>query len=494
MIRVSVSSIRLLSLLFLLLFSRPSALLHTGESCRTTLECEPPRRCYDTALFQPCLASGACVCIPPEINLCNSTEDDCPENETCARREDTTFSCVSNVIISAKGSPSRSIEQVKKTPLIPICPSGPRPLMPSIPGRPNGMPAPNGLPAPKPNGLNAELCQVGTCAPGLSCVTLVSIGNSQFTLSCAEGFMFGACHPTDARGSCKSEDDCNQREACASTAVTGRMCRPVAELNRLPRAGKKTVIIFKKKGVRSRFLGGGRQPNPTFTPTVSFGASPSASITPVIGGAGGMDSPKPTPMDGVAPPSPSPTRVGTTTPTPMSSKATKTPAGTPSKVVPVQQSQTAVPTQAASVTVTGTATATVTATASATGSPSSSEQAEESVEAQEGVCVSVEHLKGMDRRLLVFKQDRWSKVVCDKWESCGTHGHMVFYQGEGMMMRSYCKIVGCVERVMRVNSPRYSRALRVDSKSDGLMFSSFAARWTTRVEEHLLRHMMRIGL
>lgn len=63
-----------------------------------------------------------------------------------------------------------------------------------------------------------------------------------------------------------------------------------------------------------------------------------------------------------------------------------------------------------------------------------------------------------------------------------------------MMMRSYCRKVACVEKRMYVNSMRYKKGLRVGSRTDGLLYTAFAARFETSVEESVLRGAVRVGL
>lgn len=72
---------------------------------------------------------------------------------------------------------------------------------------------------------------------------------------------------------------------------------------------------------------------------------------------------------------------------------------------------------------------------------------------------------------------------------------MVHYQGAAMMMGSYCDLVGgCVRETRLVNSPRYRRAMRVASRTEGLAFTALAARYETRSEEAVLSAAVRMGL
>ena len=112
------------------------------------------------------------------------------------------------------------------------------------------------------------------------------------------------------------------------------------------------------------------------------------------------------------------------------------------------------------------------------------------------VCIGVHHLGKFEKRDLVFSNHRLTRVLCDVKDSCATPGHMVLYRGKGMMMRSYCDVVkgGCETRVMNVNSPRWKRGLTIESKSDDLSFTAFAARWESKVEEGVLQSAIRVGL
>lgn len=109
----------------------------------------------------------------------------------------------------------------------------------------------------------------------------------------------------------------------------------------------------------------------------------------------------------------------------------------------------------------------------------------------EPVCVDAEALAGLD---LVFEKHVMASVLCDKFGSCATKGHIVAYHGRPMMMRSYCDLVGCVRKVLLVNSPVRRRGLRVQSRTEGLEYTAFAARFGTRVEEVLLSAAVKIGM
>lgn len=110
-----------------------------------------------------------------------------------------------------------------------------------------------------------------------------------------------------------------------------------------------------------------------------------------------------------------------------------------------------------------------------------------------GPCIASEHLTHLGRNELAFEEDELQRVLCDTYGSCATPGHVVVVHGRSMMMSTYCEKADCIGRVMHVNSPRYIKGLRLSSKTVGLTFSAFAARYQTRVEENALRLAVRLG-
>lgn len=111
-----------------------------------------------------------------------------------------------------------------------------------------------------------------------------------------------------------------------------------------------------------------------------------------------------------------------------------------------------------------------------------------------GVCVDAGLLGHLEKKDVVFEEDVWAEVLCDSWGSCATGGHLVVVEGKAMMMRRYCARVNCERRIMRVNSPRWSTGVRVASRTKHLVFTAFAARFETKVEEIVLQNLVRIGL
>lgn len=115
-------------------------------------------------------------------------------------------------------------------------------------------------------------------------------------------------------------------------------------------------------------------------------------------------------------------------------------------------------------------------------------------EEQESVCIDAEALSHLQAHELVYEEHVVSRVLCDNFGSCATPGHIVQYKGSAMMMKRYCGMVGCEERSMKVNSPKYRRGMRVKSRTDGLEFTVFAARYETRAEEFVMSSAVRAGL
>lgn len=110
-----------------------------------------------------------------------------------------------------------------------------------------------------------------------------------------------------------------------------------------------------------------------------------------------------------------------------------------------------------------------------------------------GSCVDARALQHLPQQELVLDRHTLAKVLCDDNGSCATPGHVVLFEQKPMMMRTYCANVGCQESVMAVNSPRYQRLLRIDSRTKGLQYTSFAARYETVVEEAILGLAITVG-
>lgn len=109
-------------------------------------------------------------------------------------------------------------------------------------------------------------------------------------------------------------------------------------------------------------------------------------------------------------------------------------------------------------------------------------------------CIDARALRHLETHELVFEKHSIAKVFCDEKQSCATPGHIVQYRGKGMMMKSYCAIVGCERRFMEVNSPRYSVGMRIQSNTDSLSYTALAATHETFAEEAALSTLVRLGL
>lgn len=204
-----------------------------------------------------------------------------------------------------------------------------------------------------------------------------------------------------------------------------------------------------------------------------------------VGGVQGI-TPFPTPTNSpspsakssneVASPSPKSSTESSKSPTPSTSSITPSPSKSPGA------STTVSPSPSSSVGSSPTPSKTPTSSPSPSRSPSA-------------VCIDVRMLDHLPRNTLVFEEHRLAVVLCDDTGSCATPGHIVMWRGKAMMMRTYCGIVkGCKEQEMLVNSPKYRRQMRVNSKTAGLVYTAFAARYETNTEEHVLRLAVRLGL
>lgn len=109
-------------------------------------------------------------------------------------------------------------------------------------------------------------------------------------------------------------------------------------------------------------------------------------------------------------------------------------------------------------------------------------------------CIGVNCLTHLSRGELKFEHDIEARVLCDEFDSCATGGHVVMVNGSGMMMSSYCKVAKCYERVMLVNSPKEAKSVRVKSKTEGLLFTGYSARYGTKVEEAMFGLVTKLGL
>lgn len=112
-------------------------------------------------------------------------------------------------------------------------------------------------------------------------------------------------------------------------------------------------------------------------------------------------------------------------------------------------------------------------------------------------CIAIDALEHMHRDSLVFSEHLRSSVLCDRFGSCASAGHIVQFHDRFMTMSTYCRSHvenGCLKTVRLVNSPRMSKGLRIPSRTDHLQFTALSARYNSRVEERLLTFALHFGL
>lgn len=113
----------------------------------------------------------------------------------------------------------------------------------------------------------------------------------------------------------------------------------------------------------------------------------------------------------------------------------------------------------------------------------------------EPVCIDASAIDHLPQAEKVFETHRRATVLCDSSMSCATRGHVVVWRDQPMMMQTYCERVGgCQRKIIAVNSPKMKRGLRIPSRTNGLMFTAFAARFASRWEERVLTSLVHIGL
>lgn len=121
---------------------------------------------------------------------------------------------------------------------------------------------------------------------------------------------------------------------------------------------------------------------------------------------------------------------------------------------------------------------------------------QQSDDADSTICVDAAALTHFPPSALLYSTSNFAHVLCDHNNACATPGHIVIYNGRPMKMDTYCAntIVHCIPKVIKVNSPRYKRGLRIQTATPGLYFTAFAARYRTRAEEAAMAFAVRIGL
>lgn len=84
------------------------------------------------------------------------------------------------------------------------------------------------------------------------------------------------------------------------------------------------------------------------------------------------------------------------------------------------------------------------------------------------VCIDASALRHIHPNDLVFDKHSLARVLCDSNHSCSTPGHIVAFYGQAMMMKTYCAMVGYSQEMMHVNSPRFSRGVKIPSHTHEL--------------------------
>lgn len=442
---------------------------YTFDSCRFNGQCQAPRACADMTMIprQLCRGSRFCACFPPRVAKC-TTSDDCEENEGCIQDLTLERTCV-----------SRKAAAAIEYPLIP----GVSDLLAS--------PSPFITPAPVAcrGGLTFDHCTANSDCKGIRV--------------CASLSLFGQC---GEEGACICDMDwrlCTQSRQCEC----GEVC--VRNFDRISfclsrQAAISRAIPFIEDSVDATPT----QISPTSTPSASLELFPSVDptdITPTSAAtpsylsqsslpqqatpslAGGSQIPYPARTNPALIPIPE-GLVPSTTPTPFSTPSASAvyPHVSASQLAP---SFTAVPPRVASETPQPSTT-----TAEISASANIEEVSPSPEETSELTCIGADSLQDVPQHRLVYKRHQIAHVVCDMNNSCATGGHMVIFDGKAMMMSTYCDLVVCEKRIMYVNSPKWGRKVMIDSKTEGLQFTAFAARYNTVTEERVLSTLVRMGL
>lgn len=246
---------------------------------------------------------------------------------------------------------------------------------------------------------------------------------------------------------CESTNDCGAGETCAIVVDSKRTVNATCISTEVLRLEFFSLIYVEVNSGKRRPLS---SPSMSATPSVSPSASASATNTPSLS------------------PSPSTSPSGSVTPSLSPSLSTS-----PSATASVSTS--------------------ASASLSGTVEPEGDDDSE-ITESGDPICIDVAALKDLDDSELVFPTARRAAVLCDENGSCATAGHMVVWNRRAMMMKTYCELhARCVRRIRYVNSPRMRRNLRIASNSHDLSFTSFAARFATRLEERFLVNVVHFG-
>lgn len=111
-----------------------------------------------------------------------------------------------------------------------------------------------------------------------------------------------------------------------------------------------------------------------------------------------------------------------------------------------------------------------------------------------GICIDAKLVEASGHQQ-VYRTHRVAEVFCDTNGSCATAGHIVVFNGKIMMMSKYCQLAvsGCKLRTMEVNSPQIGRNVRVKTHTEGLEMTALAARFSTTMEEEVLKTLVHFG-
>lgn len=111
-------------------------------------------------------------------------------------------------------------------------------------------------------------------------------------------------------------------------------------------------------------------------------------------------------------------------------------------------------------------------------------------------CIAVDALLHFKQDELVFSEHIRTTVLCDVHRNCATAGHMVMHKSTPMMMKTYCAQRGieCRYRTKFVNSPRMKMGIRIPSFSNNFIYTAFAARHESLIEEYVLSAIIRANL
>lgn len=421
----------------------------TDSDCMPDMTCQTlPKKSKSLDDLMPCPAkSSLCFCFREEPLLCKASTE-CPVREMCVKQASLPAICMSIVVADAEPNVFRHVD-------------------PPIPDTSASY------------GTNVYPCKKDTdCKGDRECI--FKPGSLRLFLKCKANVRQGCfCRPK-GDSKCRRHDQCDPGEVCAregkkqdcwaadAVAAFGGVEPFDAKDNNKP--PKETP-----------------PPEKSEKPSKSADASASASADASASASASAD------VTASAAASASPEPSASASPKPEKTKSAGAAGSGGASSSPSPSADSSAPpgeaTPSASAGAAASAAAGAGASPGASSSPTPSSPAAEA--AAEPVCVDARLLEHLPASQRVLAEDAWARVLCDAGGSCATAGHMVVFRGAAVMMRTYCAAAGCAARRMRVNSPRFARGLRVASRTNGLEFTAFAARFGTRAEEVLLRAAVR---